>query len=87
MPLRVAHPGGDVDLDAQVVAHQGQCGVAEREGRVEHDRGRERRLGAGSQAEDGVEPAVISSGRLRGRGEAQPVPVPTEHKSRVIHAN
>ena len=83
MPLRVAHPAGDVDLDAQVVAHQGQRGVAEGEGRVEHDRGRERRLGSGPQAEDVVEPAVIGRGRFRGRREAQPVPVSTIHESRV----
>ena len=34
-----------------------------------------------------VEPAVVRRSRFRGRGEAQPVPVPTVHESRVNDAS
>ena len=83
MPLRIAHPAGDIGLDAQVVAHQGQRGVAEGEVGSSTIAVGERRLGSGPHAEDVVEPAVIGRSRFRGRREAQPRPVSTIHESRV----
>ena len=71
----VAQPGLDVDGCAQLVAEQREGRVAERERRVQGDRGRHRGQRAALQAEQVADAAVVRRHRLGAAGEREPVAV------------
>ena len=77
----VAEPGLDVDGGAQLVAEERQRGMAEREGRVEGDRGGDGVQRPLLEPEQVADAAVVRRDGVRPAGQRQPVPVHTPHVS------
>jgi hypothetical protein len=76
---RVLEPGGDVDLDAHLVAEEGEVRVRQRERRVVGERGRDADLRPGPQPEQVAHTGDVRRRRVVGRGERVAVVVTTAH--------